>query len=88
MKRILVFLMIMVLSCLLFLGCFTDSDSEKALKDDAKIQGEVLVRAQTVAPAYQINNFLSNSLFGRNSLVEIFLYSIKSNGLLNSNLLG
>lgn len=61
-KLLIVFLLILVMFS--FMGC-EESDSEKAQKKDQMIQGEMLTRAQSVAPAYKIQNFLSRQTINK-----------------------
>ena len=63
MKKLIVFLMIMVLSFTLLVGC--DGPSETAQESDQKAQGELLLKAQSIEPIYKIQNFLSRKAINK-----------------------
>src|SRR6056297_2082488 len=57
MRKLLVILLVICLGFSL-MGC-EESNNTEAQKRDQEMQGAMLSKAQTVEPAYQINNFLS-----------------------------
>ena len=63
MKKLIVKLTILVLGCMLLVGC--GGSSETAQQVDQKTQGEVLLRAQAIEPIYEIQNFLSRKAINK-----------------------
>jgi len=63
-KLIVICLVMVALMVFILTGC-EDSDSEKAQKQDQKIQGEILTKAQLIAPAYKVQHFLSRKTINK-----------------------